>query len=158
MHFLGTVKPVLISNYIIRTGLGKMNVFSFDVECAATGIGHNDRSPCRIAVVDGNGRTLYDKAICTKNLYDPLTKLTGMTREEIASGVPFEEARSELIRIIGSRACLVGQRIQGDIEWMQLQQGVHFSKYVDIAKKFSFFDKKYKHQTYHIYAIQRTDF
>ena len=36
---------------------------SIDVECAATGRGHNDRAPCRIAAVDGEGRGIFNRAV-----------------------------------------------------------------------------------------------
>lgn len=60
-----------------------------DVECAATGKGHNDRAPCSIAAVDKRGRTVFFRTVKVDEevLFSPMTKITGLTREEIAEGV-----------------------------------------------------------------------
>ena len=38
-------------------------VLSVDVECVATGPGHNDRAVSSVAVVDGNGKTLLATSV-----------------------------------------------------------------------------------------------
>lgn len=45
---------------------------SIDVECATVGRGHNDRRPCRIAMVDYNGKKLFDEIAKVPGLADPL--------------------------------------------------------------------------------------
>ncbi|CAN0270222.1 unnamed protein product, partial [Pylaiella littoralis] len=89
------------------------------VEAVATGVGHNDRKPCRVSVVDGDGRTLYDEiiAVPAKEIYDPITAITGLTAADIASGVAFEDARACVKKFCGPGAVIVGQGIDGDIEW-----------------------------------------
>ena len=48
-------------------------LFGIDVECAATGFRHDDRAPCRCAIVSWNGQTLLDVAIQVPGLVSPLT-------------------------------------------------------------------------------------
>lgn len=60
---------------------------AIDVECAATGKGHNDRAPCRIAAVDENEETILNVVVKVDDMFSPMTKITGLTREDIAGGV-----------------------------------------------------------------------
>ena len=45
---------------------------SIDVECAAVGRGHFDVRPCRIAMVDYNGKVLFDEISQVPGITDPL--------------------------------------------------------------------------------------
>lgn len=91
----------------------------FDVEAVATGVGHNDRKPCRVSVVNGEGQTLYDEVIAVPvdEIYDPLTAITGLTLTDIARGVSFRSAQASVKTFCGPGTVLVGQGIDGDIEW-----------------------------------------
>jgi len=63
-------------------------ILALDVECAATGPGHNDRAPCRIAVVNDELETIFDVVVKVEpECFSPMTAITGLTRDEIARGV-----------------------------------------------------------------------
>ncbi len=48
---------------------------SIDVECAAIGRGHFDKGPCRIAMVDCDGKVLFDEICDVPGMTDALTGL-----------------------------------------------------------------------------------
>jgi RNA exonuclease 4 len=110
---------------------------SIDVECAATGKGHNDRAPCRIGAVDGNGRQLLDVTVHVPNLYDPLTVFTGLTRKQIDQGTALKDALATLRRHCGPHVIIVGQSVHNDIRWLGLVQGKDYSGTVDLAEVFA---------------------
>jgi RNA exonuclease 4 len=111
--------------------------FGIDVECAATGLRHDDRAPCRCAVVSWNGRTLLDVAIQVPGLVSPLTCVTSMTAEQIFYGYPLEEVREMVRDICGPRAILVGQSVEHDVKWLGLRRAVDYGSFLDIAQVFT---------------------
>eukprot|EP00747_Dinoflagellata_sp_TGD_P068175 gnl/TRDRNA2_/TRDRNA2_155597_c0_seq1.p1 gnl/TRDRNA2_/TRDRNA2_155597_c0~~gnl/TRDRNA2_/TRDRNA2_155597_c0_seq1.p1 ORF type:complete len:390 (-),score=71.25 gnl/TRDRNA2_/TRDRNA2_155597_c0_seq1:32-1201(-) len=123
-----------------------------DVECAATGKGHNDRAPCRVGVVDYRGKVLMDQIISVPNLVSPLTPITGLTRQEIEGGRPCEEVVAEVKSLLGKDVTLVGQYIDADIEWLDLHRSIDFKDSVDIASKFRTFNKKHGTDEYYSLA------
>ena len=66
---------------------------SIDVECAATGHGHFDSAPCRIAMVDFFGNVLYDQVCSVPNLKDPLSEFTGLSKWQIRNAPPLEKVK-----------------------------------------------------------------
>ncbi|GCA65256.1 hypothetical protein KIPB_016687, partial [Kipferlia bialata] len=46
---------------------------ALDVECVASGYGHNDRTPCWVAIVDLQGTVLLDKKIRVTEMVSPMT-------------------------------------------------------------------------------------
>ena len=109
---------------------------SIDVEAAATGKGHNDRAPCYIAVVNDKEDCLLNVVVQVPNMFSPLTAITGLTKAEIDAGCPLAEAVDEVRKLLGPETVLVGQRPEGDIEWLGLKEGVDFSHSVDIGTAF----------------------
>jgi hypothetical protein len=70
-----------------------------------------------------------------------LTPLTGETELSLAGGVPLQQAKDELHSRLselggGDRVVLVGQAPQGDIQWMDLEEGVHYKRAVDLSEVF----------------------
>merc|ERR1719453_1292299 len=110
--------------------------WSIDVECAATGIHHNARAPCRVALVDVNENLIFDVAVRVDYLVSPLTPITGMHRAQIDGGYPLEDVQTLVRKCCGPRAVLIGQSILHDIEWLQLQEGQDFGKFIDLADVF----------------------
>lgn len=108
--------------------------FSLDVECAATGRGHDDLSPCRISLVNVKQEVLLDVVINTKNLYSPLTPLTGLTIEEIEQGISLELGLKRLHALLHDKVVLVGQLIDQDCSWCQLVQGIHYKRVIDLSE------------------------
>ena len=57
---------------------------SVDVECVTTGIHHDARDVCFVAVVDGNERVLLSKKVKPeKPVVSYLTPITGVRREDL---------------------------------------------------------------------------
>lgn len=117
-------------------------VFCLDVECLAVGKSHlkDDREPCCLALVDSNGTVLLRRLIRpTRPVVSYLTPYTGVREGDLDEGgaaVSLAEAVAELRATLSPRAVLVGQNPEGDVEWMQLRQGVDFKEIVDLADVF----------------------
>ena len=116
---------------------------SIDVECAAIGHGHFDKVPCRIAMVDYDGKTLFDIITKVPNIADPLIEFTGLTIQQINEGVPLEKALTKLHKLLSKMQCdhkngvtIVGQAPHNDIIWVKLKKGIHYNKMIDIAQMF----------------------
>lgn len=116
-------------------------VFSLDVECVATGRGHNDRAPCRIGLVElvnGSIEVVLDRVTSCPNILDPLTAVTGLTIEEIQRGEPLDDVLKELRRKLGAGSILIGQCVSIDVEWCALTKGVDFAKTVELDQELVF--------------------
>jgi RNA exonuclease 4 len=118
---------------------------SIDVECVATGYGHNDRAPCWIAIVNETGSVLFDGKINVGEMVSPLTEVTGVTREMLNAEGQTQDAVFQKVRsYLHERVVLVGQAIGNDIEWLGLEKGVHYSRTIDLAEEFKSWNKKYQ--------------
>jgi len=109
-------------------------VCSLDVECAATGRGHDDLSPCRISLVNEKYEVLLDVVINTSNLYSPLTPLTGLTAQDLRKGISLKQGLEQLHKLLTSKTTLVGQFIRQDCSWCSLVKGVHYEKLIDLSQ------------------------
>jgi RNA exonuclease 4 len=101
---------------------------ALDVECAATGRGHNDRAPCHVALVNQDGVVLLNETIFVPSVFHPLTQYSGMTTEQIEKGIPLSVAVARLRTLCCPDTVLVGQSVGSDIGWMQLRQGVDYTQ------------------------------
>lgn len=127
-------------------------VFSFDVECVAIGKGHEttDRSPCSVALVDGDGQVLFKTLIKPKEkVQSYLTPLTGVTRSDLEKGIALEEAIEKIKQLLPKDALIVGQSIASDLAWMKLTRGVDYADTVDIAEMFKGFNARYGTYSFH---------
>jgi len=114
------------------------DVFSLDVECIAVGQTHEkaDREPCSLALVDGFGKTVLRQLIRPeKPIVSYLTPFTGLQAGDLDGGraIGRNRAISELKAKLPSRAILVGQDPQGDVDWMELVAGADFKATVNLA-------------------------
>ena len=53
---------------------------------------------------------------------------------------------------LGNNVTLVGQRIDGDISWMQLKKGVHYAKVVELSEEFRTYNERFNDYTYYSLA------
>ncbi|RHY87755.1 hypothetical protein DYB35_001658 [Aphanomyces astaci] len=119
------------------------------VECVVTGSGHNDRAPCRVALVDLHNRVSWSAIILVTPVLDPLTAITGLTTAQIqAKGRPFDVVRDDLFGYIGPGMVLVGQKVTNDVGWMQLEAGTHYARTVDLAELFRLWNPHFEHYMY----------
>ena len=86
------------------------NVISVDVECVASGRGHNDRVVSWVAVVNGAGETLYKSMVKPSvPVVSYLTPLTGQQRGDLDSAPTLAEAKARVYALMSPRTLLVGQ-------------------------------------------------
>lgn len=126
-----------------------MRLMSVDVECVATGTGHNDRSPAWIALIDANLNEVFNEKIFVGNVYDCLTYVSGIHDGELDNARPFDDVVKDLKVHLGPDVVLVGQCAKTDIKWLGLRKNVDFKYFVDIAKLFSSVHPIYRTVTYH---------
>lgn len=115
-------------------------IFSIDVECAATSVGHNGRAVSAIGMVDENCRPLekiFVKEDPSKPVLSYLGHLTGVERDSVeVHGVSFPDAVETIRRHLGPAAVIVGQNVMKDIEWLGLKDGVDYNYVIDLATVF----------------------
>lgn len=129
---------------------------SIDVECAATGHGHFDSAPCRIAMVDFFGSVLFDEVCNVPDLMDPLSEFTGLNAWQIQEAPPlnqvlhrFHAKLAELNSGYRFGVTIVGQSLIMDLIWTQLQCGVHYTRVIDIAQLFKTKSERWSKPTYY---------
>lgn len=61
-----------------------------------------------------------------------------------------------LLTSLGPNVILVGQRPQGDIKWLQLEQGVHYEDHIDLAEQFRSWNAKY--ECWNMYSLAKEAF
>lgn len=126
--------------------------FCIDVECVATGLGHNARCIAQIALID-------QACNCVLNLFvrpppnvavsSYLSPLTGLNAEMLNQyGLEASHALALLRQHLPKDACLVGQNIGKDVSWLGLREGVDFGSMVDLAGLFRVWNEKYRSFTY----------
>jgi len=119
--------------------------YSVDVECVATGSGHNDRTMAHVSIVSAHGQVILNVYIKPDvPVFSYLTALTGLTEAQVSAGMSKEEALALLRQRLPKNALLVGQNVLKDVQWLELVEGVDFGGMLDLAGLFSV-----KHPTYH---------
>eukprot|EP01086_Lenisia_limosa_P002141 TRINITY_DN1467_c1_g2_i1.p1 TRINITY_DN1467_c1_g2~~TRINITY_DN1467_c1_g2_i1.p1 ORF type:complete len:476 (+),score=108.54 TRINITY_DN1467_c1_g2_i1:158-1585(+) len=113
-------------------------VVSIDVECAASGYGHNQRTPVLIGMVNAKGEQILRVVIKPEvEIVSYLTDLTGVTKEDCDAGVSFEEAIKQVKAKLDPEVTrIVGYSIHSDIEWLQLTQGKDFKDLFNLTEYF----------------------
>jgi DNA polymerase III alpha subunit (gram-positive type) len=72
-----------------------------------------------------------------------LTPITGISQHQLVGAVPKAEALAQVQQLMGPDVLLVGQSPTSDIEWLQLQKGVHFAEHFDLAQHFRAWNPKF---------------
>ncbi|KAK9765506.1 hypothetical protein K7432_006117 [Basidiobolus ranarum] len=112
-------------------------VYAIDVECIATGRGHNDRAVCSVSVVDQKLQVVFERLVKPSlRIHNYLTPITGFKQGDLDNGEPLEVVLSDLYTFLPKNSIIIGQAIDGDISWLELQQGVHFKERIDLAQQF----------------------
>jgi len=115
-------------------------LYSIDVECVATGTGHNDRYVGRIAMVNEKEECVFDVVVDPikegVHVESYLEPLTGLNKGLCDAGVSLSTAISQLKSALPTTAVLVGQGIEHDIAWCKLAAGADFHSFVNIADIF----------------------
>jgi hypothetical protein len=128
---------------------------SVDVECVASGRGHNDRTPCWVVVVNEKCEVLLDCKIKieAEKVFSPLTHITGVTVDMLLSEGEERDIVMQRVRaLLGPEVTLVGQSVQGDVDWLGLQQGVHYADILCLADAFKVWNPKFKNYLRHSLA------
>ena len=63
-------------------------------------------------------------------------------------GLNFSEAMTKSKSLLGSDVILVGQRLDSDVNWMQLKKGNDYYKSIDIAESFRCYNYKSRRYGY----------
>ena len=127
----------------------KMSILSVDVECVATGRGHNDRSVCRVAIVDENERVLLNENVMPEEkIVSYLTPITGVRAGDLDYGKSLGAVLAQVHALLSPDVTLVGQAVASDIAWLQLVKGVHYKDVIDLSQVFATYNQRYKNMSY----------
>ena len=123
---------------------------SVDVECVASGVRHDARDVCFVAVVDGNERVLLSKKVKPeKPVVSYLTPLTGIRKGDLDRAEKLSDVIAEVKALLGRDVVLVGQGIQSDIDWLHLRQGVDYAEKVELGEMFRTYNNRYGNYSYY---------
>ncbi|CAF1039470.1 unnamed protein product [Adineta steineri] len=126
-----------------------IQVLSIDVECVATGFSHLDRAPCSVAIVNDRCEILFDSLIKPdKPVVSDLFSFTGVRKTDLHHAPSFDEVIKKVHSFFTPTTLIVGQSIMSDVNWMKLQEGVHYSTLIDLGDEFRTFDPKYGSNKY----------
>lgn len=96
----------------------KYNLIAMDCEMYETTKGDELG---RITILNYNGNILYDKYITTNNkILDYRTKYSGLTQELISNGISYNEAKQNILQIIGTNTTVVGHGLDNDLKVLKL--------------------------------------
>lgn len=111
---------------------------SVDVECVATGPGHNDRAPCSVAIVDLDETELLNAFFRPAlPIFSYLTELTGIQESDLLGCTEtLEDIRPMIEQCLGPDTVIVGQNPQGDVDWLNLKEGIDYHSLIDLSVVF----------------------
>ena len=125
---------------------------SLDVECVATGIRHDARDVCFVAVVDNRESVLLLKKVKPeKRIVSYLTPITGVSEGDLDDGQRLSDVIAEVKRLLGPDVVLVGQSVNSDIKWLQLEEGIDYARKVELADMFRTYNPRYG--TYSMFSL-----
>mmetsp|Transcript_39713 Transcript_39713/g.97611 ORF Transcript_39713/g.97611 Transcript_39713/m.97611 type:complete len:279 (-) Transcript_39713:448-1284(-) len=123
---------------------------SIDVECVATSKEHNGRATAQIALVSHSEQPILNLYVKpeghVESYLEPLTGLSKALLDE--HGMTLAQAMTILRQHLPKNSILVGQNIEKDVEWLQLQEGTDFQGMVDLSALFRVWNDRYKSFTY----------
>ena len=122
---------------------------SVDVECVANGTRHDAREVCNVAVVDGQGNVLLSKKVKPEGrVVSYLTPITGVRKGDLDNGERLDNVIVEVKALLGHDVTLVGQGVQSDIAWLNLQQGQDYADSVELGEMFKAYNQRYRNFSY----------
>ena len=128
---------------------GRQRYIALDVECVATGISHNAREVCFVAVIDSDERLLLKKKVKpTKPIFSYLTPLTGFKLGDLDSGESLEDVIADVKCLLGPEVILVGQGAKSDIEWLHLEESKDYGGVVELGEMFKIYNSRYGNYSY----------
>lgn len=71
--------------------VSKRRVLSIDVECFASGYGHDERVPCSVAVVDEQCQIIFSSLIKAEKIVSDLFPFSGLRKTDIDQAPTYEE-------------------------------------------------------------------
>ncbi|UJR07401.1 hypothetical protein I4U23_011687 [Adineta vaga] len=126
-----------------------VQVLSIDVECVATGFSHLDRAPCSVAIVNDRCEILFDSLIKPdKPIVSDLFPLSGVRKADLQQAPSFDDVIKKVHSFFTPTTSIVGQSIMSDINWMQLEEGIHYNSTIELGDEFAVFDPRYGNKKY----------
>ena len=123
---------------------------ALDVECVATGRRHDDRDVSLVAVVDINEKVILKRTVKPeKPVVSYLTPLTGLRQGDLDDGERLSVVLREVKALLGPDVVLVGQGVDSDIKWLQLEKGTDYDSVVDLAQMFKAYNSRYRNYSYY---------
>ena len=86
-----------------------------------------------------------------KRIVSYLTPLSGIRKNDYDhnQSAPLNQVTQELRQILPKNATLVGQKVESDIEWMQLVKGSDFRNSIDLSEIFCGLNQRFGNISYH---------
>ena len=128
---------------------GSKRYIAIDVECVATGTRHDDRDVCLVAAVDVNEEVILKRKVKPeKPIVSYITPLTGLQPGDLDDGEKLSVVLTDVKALLGPDVVLVGQGLNIDIKWLQLEQGKDYDSVVDLEDMFKKYNSRFGNYTY----------
>lgn len=122
---------------------------SVDVECVATGIRHDAREVCFVAVVDAEENVLLSKKVKPESpVVSYLTPLTGVHKGDLDDGARLSDVVRQVKSLLGRDVVLVGQGVESDITRLNLKLGEDYADAVDLGQMFKAYNQRYRNMSF----------
>ena len=135
---------LLAANHIGSSDGISMPLIAVDVECVATGVRHDARSVCSVALVGEDERVILHKKVKpSERIVSYLTAITGVRAGDLDDAESLESVLAEVHGLLGPDVSIVGHAVQNDINWLKLKKGTHYRDVKDISEVFAAWHPRY---------------
>lgn len=122
-----------------------------EVKCVSTGLRHDARAICFVAVIDYDETVLLQKTVKpSAAVVSYITPLTRLKEGDLDDGESIEDVLAQVKKLLGPDVILVGQGVNMDISWLRLEKHRDFEDVIELADVF----KTYKRGRYYQYPLR----
>lgn len=110
---------------------------ALDVKCVATGVRHDARAPCFVALVDYDENIILEKKVKPEApIVSYLTPLTGIGAVDLVIAENTDDVISQVKSFLGPDVILIGQNVKLKAPWLCLEEGKDFRDIIDLSDMF----------------------
>ena len=121
---------------------------SLGVQCVATGVRHDAREVCYVALVDYDENILLEKKIKPDSpIVSYLTPLTGIRDGDLDRAESIQEVITQVKSLLGPDVTLVGHALTRAIKWLKLEEGKDYGSVKEFSTLFRRYNSRYANYT-----------
>ena len=123
---------------------------SLSVHCVATGVRHDERAVCYVALVDYDENILLEKKVKPDNpIVSYLTPLTGIKAGDLDTAESIQDVIAQVKSLLGPDVTLVGHTLNRGIEWLGLELDKDYGDVKELSILFRRYNSRYASYTHY---------